>query len=140
MRDCPLGLECPTTPECINDETCFNWTKSWDLYEIVIVGALPPIYVHNFNEYVDWHKPEYGFYQLNGWYDFLTWYTGRYLDYESWKNVSEFFERHWRSGYRAIFCRASQVEQLQKVRAEFDEEYARCLQITEDGSEDNIPF
>lgn len=47
MTDCPLGLECPKTPECVNDESCFNWTKAWDLYEIVIVGALPPIFVHN---------------------------------------------------------------------------------------------
>lgn len=142
MTDCPLGLECPKTPECVNDESCFNWTKAWDLYEIVIVGALPPIFVHNvpYDEYDEWHKPEYGFEQIRGWQDFIVWYAGKYLDFESWKNVSELFEYRQRRGYRTVFCRASQLEQLRKVRAELDEEYARCLEIAEDDSEENIPF
>lgn len=140
--NCPLNLDCLESPECPNDEACFYWTKPWDLYETFVVGELPAIYVHvaAFDEYDEWHKPEYGFEKLNtGWHVFLTYYAGKYLDFESWKSISSLLRYRSKTGYRAIFCRASQLEQLKQVRTEMDGEYAHCLEVAEEDFDD-IPF
>jgi hypothetical protein len=132
LNICPLGLECPDEAyqygECINSETCYRWTEAWDLYEIFILGDLPPIFLNN-GKRDDWTKPEYGFERLNN-CDFLLYYAAKFIQFEQWKQAYYKLNRRY-----TAYVRKEHFGQVEELRKSLDREYAQCGMTAED-----IPF
>jgi hypothetical protein len=132
MTDCPLGLECPgeTDPydECVNLEACSYWTHPWDLYEIFLLGDLPPIYLNN-SDRAEWTKPEYGFERLNN-CDFLLYYAAKFTSLEQWKKAYYKLNRRY-----CAYVRKEHFNQVEELRKSLDPEYAQYGMTDQD-----IPF
>ncbi|BBD69548.1 hypothetical protein NIES4072_31190 [Nostoc commune NIES-4072] len=132
MNICALGLECPDETdnygECINSEACHRWTEAWDLYEIFILGDLPPIYLNN-GKRDDWTRPEYGFERLNN-CDFLLYYAAKFISFEKWKEAYYKLNRRY-----PAYVRKEHFGQVEELRKLLDQEYAQCGMTAED-----IPF
>lgn len=92
---CPLGLACEVmsgkmSADCPNQESCYYWAQSWDLYEIVWLKGLPPIFVLSNADYDQWCEG-YGFFRFDD-KDFLLWYAAKFNGFEAWKAVLNKFE------------------------------------------------
>lgn len=132
MNICPLGLECPDEvdryDECINSEACYRWTEAWDLYEIFILGDLPPIFLNN-GKRDDWTEPEYGFERLNN-CDFLLYYAVKLISFEQWKEAYYKLNRRY-----PAYVRKENFGQVEELRKLLDQEYAQYRTTDQD-----IPF
>ncbi|MEH1902510.1 MAG: hypothetical protein V7L04_14095 [Nostoc sp.] len=132
MNICPLGLECPDEAyqydECINSETCYRCTEAWDLYEIFILGDLPPIYLNN-GKRDDWTEPEYGFERLNN-CDFVFYYAAKFISFEQWKEAYYKLNRRY-----PAYVRKEHFGQVEELRKSLDKEYAQYEMTAGD-----IPF
>lgn len=132
IKICPLGLRCldetDSLGQCLNLEACSYWTQAWDLYEIFILGDLPPIYLNNGGR-DDWTKPEYGFERLNN-CDFLLYYAAKFTQFEQWKEAYYKLNRRYPAYVKKEHF--GQVEELRKI---LDQEYAEIGMTCED-----IPF
>lgn len=133
LQGCPLGLECPNNDydECVNSEACYRWTQAWKLYEIFILGGLPPIYLNNCgrDDHDDWTKPEYGFEHLNN-CDFLLYYAAKQVDFDQWKEAYYKLNRKY-----PAYVRKEHFKQMEDLRKSIDIEYAQY-----ETTENDIPF
>lgn len=98
------------------------------MYEIFILGDLPPIYLDN-GKRDDWTKPEYGFERLNN-CDFLLYYAAKFISFEEWKEAYYKLNRKY-----PAYVRKEHFGQVDELRKSIDKEYAQYEISTED-----IPF
>ena len=112
------------------------------MYEIFILGDLPPIYLNN-GKRDDWTKremrhrgvspwtlsPEYDFEQLNN-CDFLLYYAAKFISFEQWKEAYYKLNRR-----HCAYVRKEHFGQVEDLRKSLDQEYAQYQMTAED-----IPF
>ena len=141
---CPLGYDCSQMDlrengECWNEQDCFAWIESWDLYDILLIPGLPgALYVAYWGQKMSptdnqWVKsPIFKKIEPTDWLIYLA--ASSCLSFEEWQSAYQ--KLRWsKENYRSVYVLAS-------LWGEFDRLHDEVLGEPETDPEESdlIPF
>ena len=126
--NCTLGLDCTQMGfdecgECINEELCHEYTKPWNLYEIVLLKGLPgAVYLcwHSRDGNTEWTNEQWGFKHLNN-CDWLLHYTASLNAFAEWQHA--YYKLSSRKN--TAYVRTDLFDNFECLRKQVDVEYAK---------------
>jgi hypothetical protein len=125
---CNLGLDCTQMGlddgECINEELCHEYTKAWNLYDIVILKGLPgAVFVcwYGKDASTEWADEKWGFKHLNN-CDWLLHYTASLNTFAEWKRAYYKLSPRQKTN---TYVRTDLFDKFDLLRKQVDIEYAK---------------
>lgn len=135
---CNLGLDCAQMGldecgECINGELCHEYTKAWNLYDIVLLKGLPGavyVYWHSRDAITEWADEKWGFKHLNN-CDWLLHCTASLNAFADWQHA--YYKLSSRKS--STYVRSELFDEFDLLRKQVDIEYAKNHE-----DDDKAPF
>ena len=125
---CNLGLDCTQMGldecgECINEELCHEYTKAWNLYDIVLLQGFPgAVYLcwHSRDVHIEWADKKWGFKHLNN-CDWLLHYTASLNSFDQWQHA--YYKLSSRNNTK--YVRTDLFDEFEALRKQVDPEYGK---------------